>query len=137
MKIMRSILAIIAIALFSAPVWAHHTWAVWDATKSITVKGKLTKVEWANPHAWTYIDVMSEKTGKPVNYAVEMGSLGKLTQIGLSKDSVPMGGEVVIQGWPAKDGTPKISGQSMTFGSRLWVLSGTPPVPASSAAPQR
>ena len=67
---------VIALPIASAIVaqaFAHHSFAMFDQTKSVTLKGTVKEFEWANPHAWIRLMVMDQKTGKQVEYAFEMG----------------------------------------------------------------
>ena len=74
---------------WAAPVVAHHSFsAEFDATQPVTLKGKLTKMDWVNPHGWLYIDVM-QPDGKVVNWAIEAGSPNALLQPGSSADRFP------------------------------------------------
>ena len=103
------------VLLCSVPVLAHHSFsAEFDATQPITLKGKLTKMDWVNPHGWLYVDV-AQPDGKVVNWAVEAGSANTLLKRGLRKTSFPVGTEVVIKGFLAKNGRRVANGQTVTF----------------------
>jgi hypothetical protein len=72
------------VVAFSAPsggrVLAHHSFAAeFDITKSVTLTGKVTKIEWTNPHAFLFIDVADKQTGAITNWEIEMGSPNGLT----------------------------------------------------------
>jgi len=113
----RLAIAVVSIALVSAavPVAAHHSFAAeFDQKKPITLKGKLTKMEWVNPHGWIYIDV-SGPDGKVTNWAVEAGAANALLRNGLRPDDFPVGSELVVEGFVAKNGSPTASGQKVTF----------------------
>src|SRR5437868_368812 len=66
-------LSILASAAFAAPALAHHSFAMFDPDKSITLKGTVKEFEWNNPHVWIRVMVVDPATGKPVQYALEMG----------------------------------------------------------------
>ena len=101
--------------LCAVPVLAHHSFsAEFDATQPITLKGKLTKMDWVNPHGWLYVDVV-QPDGKVVNWAVEAGSPNQLIRRGLRQADFPIGSEVVIDGYRARNGTPTANGTSVKF----------------------
>ncbi len=86
------------------PVLAHHsTAAEFDQTKPLTLKGAITKMEWRNPHAWLYIDV-NQSDGSVVAWALELASPNTLMRQGWRKDALPVGAEVTVEGFNAKEG---------------------------------
>lgn len=109
----RIAIAILVLAAAAAPVYAHHAFAAeYDANKPISIRGKLTRVEWVNPHGWIHLDVVDER-GKVTNWAVETGSPNALLRRGLRKTDFQPGLEVVVNGYRAKNGTPTINGTSV------------------------
>ena len=115
----------------SARAFPHHSFAAeYDANKPITLKGTITKVDLVNPHSWLYLDV-KDSSGKVVNWAVEMGSPNNLIRRGINKNSVPVGTEVKVDGYLAKDGTPTANGTTirMPDGKRLFAGSSAPDAP--------
>lgn len=100
----RLVLVLLLGALAARGVAAHHSFAAeFDASKPVTLKGIITKVEWTNPHTWFYIDV--EDGGKVVNWAVEGGAPNVLYREGWRPDSLKAGDKVTITGSRAKDGS--------------------------------
>jgi hypothetical protein len=100
--------------LGAASALAHHSFsAEFDATQPITLKGKLTKMDWVNPHGWLYIDVVQD--GKVVNWAIEAGSPNSLLRRGLRQSDFPIGSEVVVDGYRARNGTPTANGTAVKF----------------------
>ena len=98
-------LTAIALAAFTTPALAHHSFAMFDATKTITLKGTVKEFEWTNPHSWLRITVSDEKTGKPALWALELSSPARLTTMGMHADSVKAGDVVSVTFHPMKDGT--------------------------------
>jgi Family of unknown function (DUF6152) len=98
-------LAVIAVAAFAMPSFAHHSFAMFDAQKTLTYKGAVKEFEWTNPHAWLRVTVNDAKTGRPVLWAFELSSPARLTTMGMRANSVKPGDEVSVTFHPMKDGT--------------------------------
>ena len=102
---MREALLILAVAvsahlLAASPAVAHHSFAAeFDITKPVTLAGKVTKVEWTNPHAYVYVDAQDPKTGEVTNWEIEMGSPNGLTRLGWTRNVLKPGDAVMIEGW--------------------------------------
>jgi hypothetical protein len=91
--------------LLAIPLWAHHSIsAEFDTSKSFTVKGTLTKIEWVNPHAYIYLDSKDEK-GAVIAYSFETGPPGNLRRSGVLRTMFAVGDAVTIEAFAAKDGT--------------------------------
>jgi Family of unknown function (DUF6152) len=97
-------LTAIAAAAFTAPAVAHHSFAMFDAEKTVTLQGTVKEFEWVNPHSWLRVMVNDEKTGKPVLWAIELSSPGRLVTMGMRSDSVKAGDAVSVTIHPMKDG---------------------------------
>ena len=134
---MKTRLAVVAAgALFllaSVPAIAHHSFAAeFDASKPVKLTGTVTKIEWMNPHAYFYIDVTDEKSGKVTNWAMEMGSPNGLMRQGWTRNTMKIGEVVTVEGSMAKDGSPTGNARSVVLnstGQRLFAASsqGTTP----------
>jgi hypothetical protein len=101
----RTGLAAIALTAFASPVFAHHSFAMFDIEKTLTLKGTVKEYEWTNPHSWLRMSIVDEKTGKPLNWAFEMSSPARQVELGMTKDSVHPGDVVTVMFHPMKDGT--------------------------------
>ncbi len=110
MTIVWGVLRTCAIALalaVTAGVAAHHSYAMFDAARTVTVTGSVAKLEWTNPHVflWVYVPNPSAATGYDL-YAFENGSPNVLAQRGWSKSTFNAGEAVSIAYWPLLDGRP-------------------------------
>ena len=89
----------------AAPAAAHHSFAMFDAEKTVTLKGTVREFEWQNPHVWLEMNVVDPATGKPVKYSLEMGSVARSTYDGWKKDTVRPGDPITATMHPLKDGS--------------------------------
>jgi hypothetical protein len=102
---------------------AHHSFAAeYDASKPVTLRGVVTKVDWINPHAWLHLEAKGADDGI-VDWMVEMGTPNVLVRRGFTKKSLEPGTELVVQGYLAKNGDKKVNGGTVTFtdGTKLFV----------------
>jgi hypothetical protein len=99
-----SLVGLAAVA-FAAPAFAHHSFAMFDAQKTVTLQGTVKEFEWTNPHSWLRVMVNDEKAGKPALWALELSSPARLTTMGMHADSVHAGDSVSVTFHPMKDGT--------------------------------
>jgi len=105
MRVRLIVVSAIAAALFVAPAFAHHSFSMFDADKTVTLTGTVKEFEWTNPHAWLRIMVNDQTAGKAVQYALEMGSPGQQARVGWKPDSVKPGDKVTVTIHPLKDGS--------------------------------
>jgi hypothetical protein len=116
----------VAFFLGTPGIIAHHSFAAeFDANKALNLKGIVTKVEWANPHTYFYMDV-SGSDGKVVNWGMEMGSPNGLMRQGWTRNTLHIGDEVVVEGSQAKDGALVGNARVVTLaatGKRLFAAS--------------
>jgi hypothetical protein len=121
----------IGMFLATAPLWAHHAFeAEFDINKHVTLHGRVTQVEWINPHVWIHMDVKSSD-GAVINWMVEGGPPNALLRRGWTKRSLPEGTEIVVEGYQSKDGASRANGRDITFpdGRKLLVGSSGPGAP--------
>ena len=115
--IRTAVLSLTAGVLAAAlPAYAHHSFpAQYDVSKSITLTGKVTKVEWTNPHIFIYVDVPDEKTGAVVNWALELGGPNALLRLGWKRDSLKTDDLVTVEGSLARDGSNLANAESIVM----------------------
>jgi hypothetical protein len=110
-----AIAAGMALLLAAAPAWAHHAFAAeFDEKKPIKVQGTVVKWEMTNPHSWIHINVKSPD-GSVALWMIEGASPNNLYRLGLTKESLPAGSEITVEGYQAKDGTTKAVGRNIVF----------------------
>jgi hypothetical protein len=107
------------VSLASWQAWGHHAFtAEFDKDAPINIVGSITKVEWINPHAWIHLRV-TEEDGSTVDWMVEGGTPNTLLRAGINKRSMPVGSEIHVRGYQAKDKscapTCKANGRDITF----------------------
>ena len=107
---------VIAAAGFAVQAQAHHSFAMFDHEKTITVSGTLKEFEWTNPHAWIHVLAPDPATGRMVDWAFEMGSVGQIAQQGWKADTMKVGDKITVQGRPMKDGSRGGQYMSATLG---------------------
>ena len=118
-----ALLMTIAVLASGLSVAAHHSFsAQYDRDKPITLKGAITKMEWANPHIYFYIDV-AETGGATAHWAIEGGAPNTLYRAGWRRDSARVGDLVTVDGFLARDGTKLVNMQTAVLadGRKLFV----------------
>jgi len=131
-----------AAVLVAAPVRAHHAFAAeFDAQAPVLLRGKVTKVEWINPHAWIHM-LAEQQGGKPAQqWMVEGGTPNTLLRAGITRDSLKPGDEIVVRGYQSKDKlcepTCKANGRDITLtnGQKLFMGSSGTGAPRDGSDP--
>jgi hypothetical protein len=125
------VLPLLVAVAFAEPhnAWAHHAFsAEFDANTPVTLRGRVTKVEWINPHAWIHLAV-EQADGSFVGWMVEGGTPNTLLRAGLTKNSLPIGSEIVVRGYQSKDHdckpACKANGRDLAFADGRKVFMGS------------
>ncbi len=122
------IIAALCLAL-ALPLAAHHAFGgEFDPDRPILLKGKVVKVEWVNPHAWIHVEVTKPDGAKEV-WMIEGGSPNSLLRHGVTRDSLPVGTEIVVDGYQARDHSlRRANGRNLTYpdGRKLLLGSSAP-----------
>ncbi|MBC2666153.1 hypothetical protein H7F51_11550 [Novosphingobium flavum] len=108
-------LCLAAAALMPAPVSAHHSFAMFDARQTLTVKASVTEFQWANPHCWIELDVSAGQGAHKgfTHIALEANALSYLRAGGWNARTLKPGDQVTVEYHPMRDGTP--AGQLLTL----------------------
>ncbi|MDT8399929.1 MAG: DUF6152 family protein [Pseudomonadales bacterium] len=106
------VLLLLLLSSLSAAVFAHHSFAMFDQSRKVSIKGVVTDVQWTNPHVWIEVDV-PDADGENVRWAIEFTSRVHLTRRGFTRTTVNVGDEVTFVLSPYQDGRP---------GGRFWTV---------------
>ena len=129
--------ALAAMALTCIQSSAHHAFgAEFDPNLPVLIKGPVMKIEWTNPHAWFHIEHQNED-GTTTVWMVEAGTPNTLLRRGIHRNSVPVGTQVVIDGYQSKDLSMRANGRNMTLanGETLFMGSSGTGAPRDGADP--
>jgi hypothetical protein len=98
-------LAGMSAALLAGPAVAHHSFAMFDQTKTFTVQGTVKEFLFVNPHSWLQV-VATDAKGKTTEWSFEMAAVGALTRDGFTANKVAVGDKVTVTAHPLRDGSP-------------------------------
>jgi hypothetical protein len=119
------LIACTGLLMSAVPVFAHHSFAAeYDASKPVELHGRVTKVEWTNPHARFYIDI-KDADGKVTTWNFELASPNVLTRNGWTRHSLQEGDEITVQGSMAKDGSNLANARTVTLANGKKVFAGS------------
>jgi hypothetical protein len=125
MTITRFMIGAGLVVAVAQPVSTHHSFAAeFDANKTVTLKGAVTKVEWTNPHIWVYLDVKDDQ-GSLQPWQCEGGPPNTLTRNGWSMNSLKVGDEITIDGALAKDGSKTCNARAVKLPDGRSVFAGS------------
>jgi Family of unknown function (DUF6152) len=110
----RSLALTIAFSVLALPVMAHHGPGTFDLSKTVTLTGKLTRIDLINPHSWLYFDV-TEPDGRVSHHRCEMRSVHVLRRSGWTKEQFPVGARIVIEASPDRADATSCYLQTITF----------------------
>jgi hypothetical protein len=113
MKITRIAIATAGLLSFAAPAWVHHSGAMFDATREVTLTGTVKEFQYTNPHSWLLVDVKGTD-GKVTTWGFEAEGPSTLTRAGIRRSDFVAGTPITIKGNPHRDGRPAATWASAT-----------------------
>jgi hypothetical protein len=96
---------VVAVAALAMQLQAHHSFAMFDHEKKITISGTLKEFEFVNPHCWLHVNAVDGSSGRTLEWSFEMGSIGQIAAQGWKVDTVKAGDKITIDAHPMKDGS--------------------------------
>ncbi len=100
----RSFLCTAVLSLLTVPAAAHHSGAMFDDKKPVTLSGTVREFQWTNPHCWIQMLVPAAK-GEPVEWSVEMGAPFEVIRTGLRPGTIKAGDKITVVVQPMRDGS--------------------------------
>jgi len=110
--------AAVAATVLANSALAHHSFAMFDNKKEMTLNGTLKELQWTNPHIWVQVMVPDAATGKEVEWSIEGGSPNNLSRRGWSRNAMKAGDKVVVLIHPLKNGEPGGSLMKLTVNGK-------------------
>jgi hypothetical protein len=116
---------LLGLILPGTPASAHHSVAAeFDLNQRVTLRGRVTKIEWMNPHVYLYVDVNAG--GKTANWACETAGPNTLARQGWSRATLKIGDRVTVVGYRARDGSYVASAREVVLANGRKVFVGSP-----------
>lgn len=108
MRISKALLSLAAVGtvIAATSATAHHSFAMFDANKTVKLSGTIKEFQWMNPHSWVELVVRDRATGKDVAYSIETWGAGSLSRQGFKRTSMKPGDKADLVIHPLKDGRP-------------------------------
>jgi hypothetical protein len=136
-RLLTITLLVTGVMTTTSTVLAHHSFAaLYDANKPIRLVGKLTKIEWTNPHSYFHIDVKGAN-GQVSSWAVEGAGPGALSRRGFKRGDIKIGDTLIVQGYLAKSGARLVDGRLVTLPDGRVINGGTPGDGGPGSTPAR
>lgn len=116
-KNLLALLLLAGVVMTGRTVLAHHAFgAEFDPNAPIRLQGKVVRLEWVNPHTWIHIEVVKDGKATGEVWMVEGGTPNTLLRRGITKDTVAVGTEIIVDGYQTKDHSLKrANGRDVTF----------------------
>ena len=136
-RLLLSLGIVSGVGAIAPPASAHHSFsAEFDASKPVTLHGKIVRMEWINPHSWLHVAVKNPD-GTTTEWMIEGATPNTLLRRGYTRDAVKPGTEITIEGYRAKNGANRANGRDLILpdGSRLFMGSAGTGAPGDSSEP--
>jgi|SRR6185312_7082187 hypothetical protein len=128
-RILRIVFLAAALTVWCVRVFAHHSFsAEFDINRPIEFRGTVVKVELINPHSWIHVEV-TDKSGAKTVWMVEGGSPNALFRRGITKTSLPIGAELIVVGYQARDGGNRCVGRTLKLANGESLFLDATPLP--------
>jgi hypothetical protein len=107
----------LVLLIVAVPLLAHHSFqSEFDMDKPIHLEGKVTQLDWQNPHSYFNVDA-ADSSGRKVNWRVELVSPNDLTRLGMTRMTIVVGSDIVVDGFAAKAGAQMVGAMELTVKS--------------------